>query len=54
MWPRQLQGCPSTGIRLSVVTRRYCINEHLPVRLTMMLGSDGDWSLQPLLTKCLA
>jgi len=26
----------------------------LPVRLTMMLRSDGDWSLQPLLTKCLA
>jgi eukaryotic-like serine/threonine-protein kinase len=28
--------------------------EHLPVRLTIRLGSDGDWSLQPLLTKCLA
>jgi len=39
---------------VSVRARRYCINEHLPVRLTMMLGSDGDWRLQPLLTKCLA
>jgi hypothetical protein len=43
---------PESG-SVSVSDSAICIDEHLPVRLTVMLGSDGD-CLQPLLTKCLA